>query len=88
MDAIIFYSAAEYCNSSGKLTIKLQGNKIRTEIWDTANGEVVKTEELSYISAKKAQSEYYIKIGKAIKGGWNVLNAFPQRETWELKISK
>jgi hypothetical protein len=87
MNAIVFYSVAEYADYSSKLTIKHNKNQVKTEIWTSDNNRVdVKTK--SYITTRMAYKEYKIKIGGAILGGWKVLNALPNRETWETKRSK
>ena len=87
MDSVIFYEIAEYCDFAAKLTIKWQGNQVRTEIWHTGKENIdVKTKD--YSSSKSARNAYLIAIGKAVNGGWKILNAVPQRETWETKRSK
>lgn len=87
IEAIIFYSVAEYCDNAGKLTIKIQGNQIRIEIWSSGEEEIrVSTKD--YKSYKDAYKNYKMQIGDAILGGWKVLNRFPQRETWETKRCK
>lgn len=87
MRTIIFYSVAEYCDHSSKLTIKQQGNQIRTEIWSSGEDEIrVKT--IDYKNYKEAYKNYKMMVGDAVLGGWHVLNAFPQRETWETQRSK
>ena len=87
MNAIIFWSVVEYADSSSKLTIKHDKNKVRMEIWTSDNNKVeVKTK--SYLTTKTAYKDYKIKIAEAILGGWIVLNAFPKRETWQTKRSK
>lgn len=86
MNSIIFYNVAEYCDYTSKLTIKQKDNQIRTEFWDSINGVSVETK--TYLSTKKAYRAYLIEIGLTIEGGWKVLNALPQKETWETKRSK
>lgn len=87
MNSIIFYSNAEYCDHAGKLTIKVKDNQIRTEIWSSGKNNInIKT--IDYSSPKVAYKNYKIKIGEAILGGWKVLNAYPQRETFETQRSK
>jgi hypothetical protein len=86
---VIFYSMAEYCDHSAKLTLKLFKNQIRWEHWTSNHVDqplIVRT--ASYKTNKKAYEEFERQIGKCILGGWHVLNAFPQRETWETKRSK
>jgi hypothetical protein len=87
MDSIIFYSVAEYADNANKLTIKRQDNQVRTEIWSSSKEEIF-TKTKTYMTKSRAFKEYKIKIAEAILGGWIVLNAFPKRETWEMKRSK
>jgi hypothetical protein len=87
MRAIVFYSVAEYCDYSTKLTIKVRGHQVRTELWGSDDNKVeVKTE--TYFTKRRAYKEFKVDIGNAILGGWSVLNAFPKRETWETERSK
>jgi hypothetical protein len=87
MDAIIFYNVAEYCNYSSKLTIKRLDKQIKIEIW-SSDGKDVQVKIKTYLSKNKAYKKYLEKIGEAILGGWNILNQFPQKETWETRESK
>lgn len=87
MQAIIFYSVAEYCDTSSKLTIKYQGNKIKTELWNS-DAKNITIKNYKFFTNKQAYNYFKIKIAEAIFGGWKVLNPFPQRETWETKRSK
>jgi len=87
MSVIILYSIAEYCDNAGKLTIKQLGKELRTEIWSSDTDRVT-VETKSYPTVSSARKKYYEFIGKAIEGGWHVLNAFPKRETWETRRSK
>jgi hypothetical protein len=87
MNAIIFWSVAEYADISSRLTFKHNKNQVRMEIWCSDNDKIdVKT--YSYLTTRTAYKQYKIKIGEAILGGWKVLNALPKRETWETKRSK
>lgn len=86
MSCIIFYGMAEYCNYASKLIIKCRGRQIKVETWgsDTHKTNVtIKT----YLTKRMAYRAYKIKVGEAIIGGWKVLNALPQKEKWETKIS-
>jgi len=87
MNAIIFWSVAEYADVSSKLTIKCNKNQLRIEMW-VSDGRKFDVNTKSYLNSRMAYKEYKIKIGEAILGGWNVLNALPERETWETKRSK
>jgi hypothetical protein len=88
LSAIIFYGVAEYCDYANKLTIKLQGNKIRVELWQSSKSEELAVNDYEFLSNGKALKAYKMKIGEAILGGWKILNALPKRETWETKRSK
>ena len=87
MRAIIFWSSAEYCDYATKLTIKHSKNMTRTELWDSSSHSV-KVQTKRYLTYKRAYRAFQEQIGQAILGGWNVLNAYPKRETWETKRSK
>jgi len=87
MNAIIFYSVAEYCDYSTKLTVKQKNNQVRIEIWDSSK-EDIDVQTKTFLTKKKAYKDYRTAIGDAILGGWKVLNVFPKRETWETKRSK
>ena len=85
--SIIFYHIAEYCDYSSKLTLKVKGNEIRQEMWDSMN-KTIDIKDFSYRYPKIAYKEFERKVGSAVLGGWKILNAIPQRETWETKRSK
>jgi len=87
MRAIIFHSVAEYCDTAMKMTIKHNKNEVRTEIWASYDGKI-KVETQTYFSANRAYKKFLEKVGGAICGGWKVLNAYPERETWETKRTK
>jgi hypothetical protein len=87
MRSIIFWSCAEYCDYATKFTIKHKGNQIRTELWTSAKDEI-EVDTIDYPTFKKAYKAYKEMIGSTILGGWQVLNLYPQRETWETKRSK
>lgn len=87
ISAIIFWSVAEYCDYSNKLTIKHNKKQIRIELWASSDNSVT-VETKDYLTQHKAYKEYKIAIADAILGGWQVLNALPKRETWETKRSK
>lgn len=87
MKTVIFYNIAEYCDFSSKLTIKWQNKQVRTEIWTSENKEIVVNTK-NYLTKNGAYKAFKIELGFAILNGWSVLNAFPERETWETKRSK
>lgn len=82
MDAVIFWSCAEYCDHSAKLTIKWQDKQVRTKIWSSDKNEIA-TETKTYLSSKKAYTAYKIALADAVIGGWKVLSINPKREIWE-----
>ena len=80
MSVIILYNVAEYCDNAAKLTIKQQGKEVRTEIWSSDTDKIT-VETKSYSTNSIAHRKYYECIGKAVLGGWHVLNAYPKKET-------
>jgi hypothetical protein len=87
LSAIVFWLVAEYCDFSTKLTIKHNNRQVRMELWSSDNSEI-KVWTKTYFTKRRAYKEYKIAIANAVLGGWQVLNAFPKRETWETKRSK
>jgi hypothetical protein len=87
MNSIIFWSVAEYCDCSSKLTIKHKDRQIRSELWISST-DAIQVETKTFFTKRRAYKEYKIAMADAILGGWKVLNALPQRETWETKRSK
>jgi hypothetical protein len=80
-EAIIFGSVSERADYASKLTIMRKGKEIRTIIW-SAGKEKLDVKNYKYIWEKSARTFFRAGIGNAIKGGWKVLNVFPQTE-WE-----
>lgn len=87
LNAIVFWSVAEYCDFSTKLTIKHKNKQVRTELWRSDNNKIT-VETKSYWTRRRAYKEYRLAIANTILGGWQVLNLYPKRETWETKRSK
>ena len=87
ISAIIFWSVAEYCDYSTKLTIKHNKRQIRIELWTSDDNEISVTTK-TFFTKRRAYKEYKLAIANAILGGWSILNALPKRETWETKRSK
>lgn len=81
MDAVVLYNVSDVCDTCAKLIIKLKDKIVKVEMWTNYSERVLVSEE-KYPSVAKAEANYYMKIGKAIKGKWKVLNVFPQGETW------
>ena len=69
------------------LLLKWQNKQVRSEIW-SSDCEDITVVTKDYSNVKKAYKIFTMMIGKAILGGWQILNVFPQKETWETKRSK